>query len=159
MPVFKAMVTDPERILSHRQAGKLRREIKHFVRLFPQLRFHVALMPVAREIPLAAYAFWSFNGANLCSSLYKGGLNFHLLLLMDSEHERVNLSVGYGLEPFLPEGMLREMVAPGAPLLAEGAYGEAALAIIEESSRRLYAQSEAIPAIFGLRRKPREEGW
>lgn len=153
--MVKGVLTDPERILSHRQGARIRRAISRFVRQFPQLQFHAVLIPVASEISLAKYSFWVFNGATFCSDLHKGGLNFHNLLLIDVEHRRANLSVGYGLEPFVEESDLASILGKAEALLRAEAYGEAVLAILEAATATWHAKSSLIPQTFGLRLKDR----
>ena len=155
MPTLKGALSDMPRVLSIREASKVRGKIKQFARQFPQLDFNVLLTTVPSEEPLAKYAFWVFNGAGMCSHLHKGGLNFHLLLVIDIKHDRANLSVGYGLEPFVSEEDLGSVLGVASGLLREKAYGEAILEILAKSTDVLHERAEAIPRVYGLRRKRR----
>jgi uncharacterized membrane protein YgcG len=155
MPTLKGVLSDIPRVLSMREAAKVRGAIKQFARQFPQLDFNVLLTAVPSAEPLAKYAFWVFNGAGLCSRLHKGGLNFHLLLVIDTEHDRANLSVGYGLEPFVSEEDLVSVLAVASEQLGEKAFGEAILGILAKATEILHTRAEAVPQVYGLRRKRR----
>lgn len=157
MPSVKGELSDMVEALSMREAGKVRGAIKQFVRQFPQLKFHVFLTSVASEFPIAKFAFWLFNGGCICSDLHKGGLNFHNLLLIDVEHRRSNLSIGYGLEPFLQDEDLTTILSAGQTLISKGTYGEAILAILDKATSILHERSDQIPKTFGLRPKTRHE--
>lgn len=157
MPIIKGMLTDTERVLTGRQARRIRRRLRQMGKEFSQMRFHVVLMPVDAGISMAKFAFWIFNGASICSSLHKGGLNFHNLLLIDVDHQRANLSIGYGLEPFISEAGLAEILSAGEDMVLRRAYGEAVLAILDQAATTWHGQSAQIPRVFGLRRKGRPE--
>ena len=153
MPKLKGALSDLPRVLSMREASKVRGKIRQFARQFPQLDFNVLLTTVSSEEPLAKYAFWVFNGAELCSHLDKGGLNFHLLLVIDARHDRANLYVGYGLEPFVSEEDLGSVLGVASRQLGEKAYGEAILEVLAKATEVLHERAEAIPEVYGLRRK------
>lgn len=153
MPSLKGVLTDAGRLLSRRHAGKIRTEIRRFVRRFPQLRFHTLITRVPSDVALQKFAFWVFNQGTLCSTLDKGGLNFQLLLVIDSDSGRSNLSIGYGLEPFVSEAHLQRILQAGEEALGLEAYGEATLAILEEATEVLHEIGDAIPKTYGMRAK------
>ena len=159
MPTLKGALSDLPHLLPSRQASKVRKELSRFERQFPQLDFTALITTAPSAEPLAKYAFWVFNGGGLCSHLHKGGLNFHILLVLDIEHQRANLSLGYGLEPFVSEDDLHSILSAGESLIVEENYGDAILAILAKASEVLQERSSAIPQIYGLRRKkpPRNE--
>ena len=153
-PTLKGSLSDMVRALPSRQAAKVRSHIRGFVRQFPQLAFNVLLASVPSSEPIAKYAFWIFNGAGICSHLHKGGLNFHTLLVIDVEHQRANLSVGYGLEPFISDDDLRRALTVAEAPLREKDYATAILAVLEKAREIFHERCEAIPQTYGLRRKP-----
>ncbi len=151
MPSIKGVVTDASRSLSRRHSSKIRTEIRRFIRQFPQLRFHVLLTPLDPEVSLGKFAFWVFNHGTLCSTLEKGGLNFQLLLVIDSDSGRANLSIGYGLEPFVSEAHLQSILQAGEEALRLEAYGDATLAILAQAAEVLHQIGDAIPRTYGMR--------
>ncbi len=157
MPTLKGELSDMVGILSPRQAGKIRTEIKRFAREFPQLQFHAFLTSVSSDHPISTYAFWLFNGSGMCSHLQKGGLNFHTLLVIDVEHGRSNLSVGYGIEPFVADDDLRRALEAGQEALQAKDYGQAVVAIIEMIREVYHEKSARIPQTFGMRPKTRDD--
>ena len=155
MPTLKGALSDMPRVLSMREASKVRALLRRFDRQFPQLSFNLLLTTVPSTEPLAKYAFWIFNGPELCSHLHKGGLNFHLLLVIDIEYDRANLSVGYGLEPFLSDEDLHSMLGVASTNIEKKAYGDAIPEIMAKAAEVLHERAEAIPQVYGLRRKRR----
>ncbi len=81
------------------------------------------------------------------------------LLLIDVDRRRANLSIGYGLEPFVSESMLDQILEAGRAALSVGAFGQAALAVLEVTTSVLHRKSEEIPETYGLRRKTRTSEW
>lgn len=159
---MKGGLTDPERILNGREQGRVRKALRRYERQLPQLEFHVALLSVPAEIKVGCFAFWLFNGSGVCSDLHKGGLNFHSLLLIDTDHCRAHLSVGYGLEPFVREEELSQVLHQGAEALSGELYAEAVDAVVEGAIQLWHAKGDLIPRAFGLRRKERDSdhtGW
>lgn len=150
LPAITPGISDPDRCLNWRERHRLGKAIRRFERRFPQLRFHLAVVDVAPEIPMAPYNFWLFNNSPLCSAIEKGGLNFHLLLLIDPSGCRANLMIGYGLEPFVSGADLDEIVGTSRELLNGGDFGEAALAVLASAMDRLTQISDAIPETYGL---------
>lgn len=155
VPRLPERLNDSSRILRPHERRSLTCKINHFSRQFPQIRFAVALRNLDEDIDLAEYAFWVFNRSELCSDLEKGGLNFYMLLLIDFKHNRANLSIGYGLDPFISNQALTQMVGAGEEALAQGHYAAAISAILDESARVLHEISEAIPATYGINPKDR----
>ena len=153
MPSLKGVITDAGRLLSRRQDGKILNEVRRFVRRFPQLRSHTLITRVPEDVPFEKFAFWVFNQGTLCSILDKGSLNFQLLLVVDSDSGRDNLSIGYGLELFVSVAHLQRVLAAGAKALGLEAYDEATLAILEKSTEVLHERGDAIPRSYGMRAK------
>lgn len=150
LPLLDAKVTDLTDSLPRKPLSRLRQECQSFRRLFPQLRYSVIFDQPPAGRPFAAHCFWLFNSAGLCSELEKGGLNYHLLLVVDVGQRRAHLSVGYGLEPFVSEGHLRDMIEAGRLELLADRPVEAALAILARSEKVLHQIAEGIPRAFGL---------
>ena len=157
MPTLSAALSDMPHLLTRGESAKIRRAIKQFARRFPQLEFHVLITAVSSSEPLAKYAFWIFNGSGICSHLHKGGLNFHNLLVIDTENRRANLSVGYGLEPFISEDDLARALHAGASFLKDALYADAVMAVMAAATEIYQTRCEAIPQVYGLRRKARQD--
>lgn len=65
------------------------------------------------------------------------GKNTGIMLLLAIEDRRSRLEVGYGLEPYIPDGFAGSVLRAMRPALRQGDYGEALLAAAETIGTRI----------------------
>ncbi len=157
LPTIKGVVTDLPHKLGYRDAAKARSAIRRFVRQFPDIRFHVILTGLHEEDSIAKYAFWIFNQSGICSTLHKGGLNFNILLVLDTAYQRANLSIGYGLEPFVSAAHLDAALSKSKDALKAEDYATTITTTLAELTNTLHEVGDKIPKTYGLRRKERPD--
>ena len=144
-------VSDQDALFSKKAIRTLTSAVKTFERKFPQSQFSVVTSrnPSAR-MPLRVYAFWVFNMSGICKGLNKGGLNHDLLLMIDNEKGEASLTIGYGLEPFIPTGKLDKILANAGTDLADGDHLNACLGVIAETEKTLASVCAEMNETFGI---------
>lgn len=82
------------------------------------------------------------------------GTNEGVLLLLSIQDKRSRLEVGYGLEPFIPDGAAGGILRAMRPYLREGQYGPALLEAAHEIGSRI-AEGKGVSIDSAVRRRPR----
>ncbi len=107
-------ISDFASLFSDREKRKLQSALYHFHKRFPQVTLHIVTNRLRPGENLPAWAFWIFNRAGISRSVDVGGENRNALLCIDAENARAAIIVGYGLEPFVGEQHLQDVVASAA---------------------------------------------
>ncbi|MEM7384203.1 MAG: hypothetical protein AAF514_04590 [Verrucomicrobiota bacterium] len=152
-PHLRPGVNDLSGCLNRRQVQKLTDRLVFLGKQFPQLRFHVVYDAIKSGVDLGDYAFWIFNSAELCRELDKGALNFHVLTVIDSKHQRAGMCIGYGLEPFLGPERMEKILLEGLSSLEAGHFLESAEEILSAADEHLIEIANGIPRTYGLKEK------
>ncbi len=138
-------------ILRRLKRGRVKRALRNIRLRFPQVYVSVLIVnDIPAEASLRAWSFWIFNTAGVCPELEKGALNRTVLLTVDAKNRRNNLMVGYGLEPFVNESDLAEILGSGQGAFSRDAIAEGieqVLVSLLESFKRIHAR---IPETYGL---------
>lgn len=90
---------------------------KHIVRLcgkYPQLYVQIILQAFPPPHPMRTQVFWLFNAAAFSGETLQGPDNHTLFLAIDPGTREVAIMPGYGLEPFLDETALNELLDSAA---------------------------------------------
>lgn len=119
IPRLHAGLNDLAGVLDRGQQARIEAARRHFQHRFPQCDFHFVLGTFDPKVPLPVMAFALFNFGKVSAPNRQGGLNRDLLLVTDIEALRSHLAVGYGLEPFVPEARLVEMLEAAGPSLRD----------------------------------------
>lgn len=149
-PTLQRPVDDAAALLGMAARRRVLAVISSVENTFPQLRVAVVLTALPDQAPLAPYAFWLFNRAQLSGALEKGGENHLVLLLIDTTTHQSAAMMGYGLEPFMKESHLQTCLQVAAPSLKNARHGQGIEAFVRELDRQLRDVCLAIPKQFGL---------
>jgi len=137
LPLRNRYLTDRARSLSLDEISRLRLELQRFENKFPQSLFSVFLTDLEVGSNVREYAFWLANRARFSSAESEAEENFDLLLVIDPKHGAAALTIGYGLEDYVPEEDLRETLAAAEPTLHKGQVERAIRICIDEMTTRL----------------------
>ena len=102
------------------QMESLRESLRLFEKKFPQSLFSVLVADLPAGSSVSEYAFWMANRARFSSLEKKHGDNFDLLLVIDVTSNTAALTTGYGLEPYLEEEDLQEVLQALVRSLGKG---------------------------------------
>jgi uncharacterized membrane protein YgcG len=116
---------------------KLRGELALFEKKFPQSLFSVFITELSPGASVAEYAFWLANRGRFSALEAVGSENFDLLLVIDAVAGTAALTVGYGLEKYLQESNLEDILASAAPAFREGDLADGILICIDRTVRRM----------------------
>jgi len=117
---------------------------------FPQINVSIVTTTLEPTQPLTAYAFWIFNRGGICGDLARGGKSRDLLLTLDATNARASLMIGYGLEPFIAQASLQDMVNQGAPHFARDRWVDGVVSVIDAAADRLGQAFDALEKTYGL---------
>jgi uncharacterized membrane protein YgcG len=129
------------------------RRIQAFHRRFPQCRVNVLVARFPEAFPPASYLFWLFNSGGLSEAGHIRGKNRDILIGIDPFLQTAGLIVGYGLEPFLAQDALDQILAEAIPLLQAGNLSGGVVEIIESLSRLMEDVCRELPAMLGLEKE------
>jgi uncharacterized membrane protein YgcG len=130
-------VTDRAGRLSLSEMPKLRAQLEIFEKKFPQSLFSVFVTELSPGDSVAEYAFWLANRARFSSIEAVGSENFDLLLVIDAQAGAAAFTVGYGLEKYLQENDLENILATAAPTFREGDLARGILICIDQTVQRM----------------------
>ena len=112
-PKHFSYLTDRTLTLSPQNGGKLRTLLQLFQSKFPQSLFSVFLTELPDGTSISEYIFWLANRVRFSSIDASGENNFDLLLVIDAAAGEAGLAVGYGLENYVGEEVLDDVLEAG----------------------------------------------
>ena len=136
-PLHSRYVTDRAGRLLLSEMPKLRGQLEIFEKKFPQSLFSVFVTELSPGDSVAEYAFWLANRARFSSIEAVGSENFDLLLVIDAQAGAAAFTVGYGLEKYLQENDLENILAAAAPAFREGDLARGILICIDHTVQRM----------------------
>lgn len=104
------MVADTTHSLKPPEQQQLKQKILRIQRRFPQLILQVVMHEFAPEHPFSMHVFWLFNAGNFAGDSRRGKDNHALLLAVDPTRGESALMPGYGLESFLNQEALNDLL-------------------------------------------------
>ncbi len=119
-PQHSRYLTDRAGVLPLSKMTKLRAELEIFEKKFPQSLFSVFVTELPSDVSVAEYAFWLANRGRFSSIETVGSENFDLLLVIDAVAGAAAFTVGYGLEKYVQENDLADILSRAAPAFHEG---------------------------------------
>jgi uncharacterized membrane protein YgcG len=137
VPAHSRFLTDRSGKLPLEEMEQLRAALRLFQKKFPQTLFSILLVELSPETPVAEYAFWLANRAKFGSVEKKLGDNFNLLLVIDLMTNSAALTIGYGLEPYVHESDLQQVLDALAAGVRERDLATGLRACIESLTQRL----------------------
>ena len=121
-----------------------------FHRRFPQCRILIVLSHFAPQFPLGVHLFWLFNTAGLSGQSSKHGHNRDILIGLDPGQKRSGLTVGYGLEPFLPQTALEQVLDSASPHFKADHIATGLTTLIAQLAQLMEGICRDLPDILGL---------
>ena len=119
VPRHSRYLSDRSQRLTLPEMQRLREELRLFEKKFPQILLSVLLTELPTNHPVHEYAFWMANRARFSSLEKTRSDNYDLLLVIDTASDMAALVAGYGLEPYVSEDDLQEVLqALARPLRA-----------------------------------------
>ena len=119
VPRHSRYLSDRSQRLTLPEMKSLRHELRLFEKKFPQILLSVLLTELPTNHPVREYAFWMANRARFSSLEKTGSDNYDLLLVIDVASDTAALVAGYGLELYVSENDLAEVLqALARPLRA-----------------------------------------
>ncbi len=137
VPQLTGRVTDGEAVLSKDDRKRLAGSMERFHNRFPQIGFHLWLGSVEPQVPLHLWMFWLFNRGALPLRSSKVAVNREIMLGIDIRNRRSVLVTGYGLEPFVGNRHLAEILDKAGPEMSGGHWRKATQTVIESLSDML----------------------
>ncbi len=150
MPRINAGLSDLAGLFRPRDVRRIDDATARLRDRFPQVTLSVVTTSLDPTRPLTAYAFWIFNRGGLCVDLARGGKSRDLLLTLDATNARASLMIGYGLEPFVSQTHLQDIVNHGAPHFARDRWVDGVVAVIDAATRTLTTVAASLEKTFGL---------
>lgn len=137
VPAHSRFLTDRTGTLPLEDMKQLREALRLFNKKFPESLFSILITELPRGTSVAEYAFWMANRAKFSSVESKGGENFSLLLVIDMAARAAALTVGYGLEPHVPEEELQGALDELASGMRDESLAAGLRACIDSLTKRL----------------------
>jgi uncharacterized membrane protein YgcG len=151
-PRLERGVSDSAGVLTPADIRVIRRAIAGFERRFPQAGFTVAFMSLAKDTPGPTYTYWVFNRSNPAGEMNQGCANRHVFLLVDTAGKGAWMTLGYGLEPFIGERHLQQVLQKAQPYLARAQYAAGVTELLAEMEIVFREVVTLLPRVFGLPR-------
>jgi uncharacterized membrane protein YgcG len=136
-PRHSRYLTDRTGRLLLSEMPKLRGHLELFEKKFPQSLFSVFITELSPGTPVSEYAFWLANRARFSSIEAIGSENFDLLLVIDAVAGTAAFTVGYGLEKYLSESDLEEILAAAVPAFRKGDFAGGILSCIDRTVKHM----------------------
>jgi uncharacterized membrane protein YgcG len=145
-----AGVTDLTNSLSRSDQRALLRATAAFHRRFPQCRAFLLLKEFAPQFPLGFHLFWIFNTAGLSGEAQKFGRNHDVLIGLDPAAKTAGLIVGYGLEPFLPQAALEQVIDSASSHIKKGKFATGLTTALDRLAELMEGICRDLPSQFGI---------
>ena len=119
VPAHSRFLTDRSGKLPLEEMEQLRAALRLFQTKFPQTLFSILITELPSGTSVAEYAFWLANRARLGGVDKALADNLNLLLVVDLIGNTSALTVGYGLEPYIQESDLQDVLDELATAIRE----------------------------------------
>ena len=128
---------DPESRLSARRRYDLEEVIDGFEARFPQVKFHVCIIRLPENSECREFGYWLFNSSPARTEDERMQRYHGILLLVDRFRRVASLTVGYGLDPFLGDDVLRAVMGEAHKSFTQGCYAEGIETVARELEEEL----------------------
>ncbi len=149
IPAHSRFLTDRSGILALEDMEQLRAALRLFQKKFPQTLFSILITELQPGMSVAEYAFWLANRARFGGVDKALADNFNLLLVIDLIGNAAAFTIGYGLEPYIQESDLQDVLDELGTTIREHDLASGLRACIEfltQRMRELSAKAKAAPA-------------
>ncbi len=137
VPRHSRFLTDRTGRIAMNDMAQLRAALRLFEKKFPQILFSIFIDDLPDGSSISEFAFWMANRARFSSLEKKAGDNFDILLVVDLATRSAALTTGYGLEPYVQEEDLNEMLNALVLPLRDGRPADGIRALLDALVRRL----------------------
>ena len=131
VPPIVEGISDDAGVFTDQGKRKIKSAAVELAIWFPQTEITVVTTDLPKDTSIGVYAFWIFNEASVTRKVDRGANNFGILLTLDPTHGRSSLMVGYGLESYLSESDLDEIIAGAKPLFEQGKFATGVERVID----------------------------
>lgn len=156
VPRIEAGVSDNSHALSETNKTRIRKRIAAIQQRFPQVLLQVACQGFPDKHPFSLYVFWIFNLGGISPSSQKAGGNRSILLVLDPDAGKSSIMVGYGLEPFLSETALDQLLEMAEPAWNDQAWYEGIIVVLDGLEQLLESAAKEVGNAFDLPYSPEE---
>lgn len=125
------MVADTTGSLKPADQTKLKSRVSEIQRRFPQLALQVVMHRFPAEHPFSMHVFWLFNAASFDGEGNRGKANHALLLAIDPGRGEAAIMPGYGLEPFLANDAVDQLLGIASPAWKDGRWVDGILRVLD----------------------------
>lgn len=137
VPRHYSGVTDHAKVLNPAQLGRIQAALSDLNLQYPQV-YGAVLFTSNREADnLREYAFWLLNRCRFAPPEAVLEKNYNILLLIDPERMGACLMVGYGLEGFLSESRIQQVLEKGRSALGQKQWTKGCIRILHEMQEQL----------------------
>jgi hypothetical protein len=134
---------DPEERFQSRDRRLLNRAADRFERHFPQTRVHVCATRLPQHADCREFGYWLFNISPPESSEDELRRYFSILIIVDRAHRSISATLGYGLDPFVDDGVLKHLLSQSLEDFQQGDYAQGIvhfLKVMEEHLRNEFRE-------------------
>ena len=150
VPRIEPGVCDSTGALTPGERKRLKRRTAAITGRFPQVRVQLVFRHFTDGQPIGLHAFWMFNLGAFSTETEKLGGNRNLLLLVDPIAAEASIIPGYGLEPFLTDEELDDLLGMAADEWAGKQWCGGALTLLDGLEALLERASLRTAEALGL---------
>lgn len=150
VPRFHPGLENTARLLFRREMAQLQFRLDELKHKYPQVVLHLIVHEFPVNYPFDLYLFWIFNVAGLSEESHRGGDNHDVMLAIDPVQKRVGFVFGYGLEPFVRQDAVEQLLALTEPVLKEKRWMDAIMSLIDGLDLILETAAITISDAFGV---------
>ncbi|MEN8693882.1 MAG: TPM domain-containing protein [Akkermansiaceae bacterium] len=151
VPVIFGGVSDSPEVFTPADEKKLKKMVLKHQRDFPQSRLHIVTRSFPQKVELPTLIFWLFNRAGLSQESEKQGQNRDIVILIEPLRKEAAIMIGYGLEPFVPQSDLDQILASAQPAFAAGNIMNGIESVVGSLSDLLKRVSRELTLSFGTK--------
>lgn len=138
-------LTDAAHCLRLRERRRVETALDDFGRQFPQVFLALYFGVLPHGLSVTEAGFWLLNHAAFATNSMEKRNDFGLVIVIDPSTASAGIALGYALEPFLPAGFLKPVLASVSSQFSQCAYGAALEQIVARIAKRLRAAGTAQP--------------
>ena len=143
-PRLSPIVADTTQTMGQADQARLKRRIQDLRQRFPQLAVQLVMHQFPQEHPFSMHVFWLFNIGAFASESRKGNDNHGILIVVDPLRGESAIIPGYGLEPYLKEEAMEQLLESGRPLWEKGQWTEGFLKVLGSLDKLLETLGEPV---------------
>jgi uncharacterized membrane protein YgcG len=135
---------DPEERLQPHDLKLLNRAVNRFERRFPQTRVHLCVTRLPENADSREFGYWLFNISQPESQEEEHHRFFGILLVIDRANRSASATVGYGLDPFIDDGVLKNILTASKEDFQQGEYAQGVARFLKLTEKRLHDEYKEI---------------